>query len=209
MINQKSLNVIYWRNRVKLQLIEYKGGACQRCGYRKPIPSAYDFHHRDPSRKDFGISGKTSSFELLKKEADKCDLLCKNCHAEVHHEITEQNRKERGLPHLEHILTCANPECGKKFTRTKYGQEYCTKHCYHSINKKRCKCCNKIIINPQDDQEYCSHNCMHVGRRKVEWPSKEELIALKSSHSFYAIGKMFHVSHGAVKKWCKKYEIPL
>ncbi|KKL48936.1 hypothetical protein LCGC14_2320510, partial [marine sediment metagenome] len=74
-----------WRIRVKQKLIEYKGSRCQRCGYDKKIPSVYDFHHRDPRKKDFGIgSYKVLNFEKLKKEADKCDLLCKNCHAGVH-----------------------------------------------------------------------------------------------------------------------------
>jgi hypothetical protein len=188
-------------------LIEYKGGACQICGYDKPIPSAYDFHHRDPSQKDFGISGKTKNFELLKAETDKCDLVCKNCHAEIHHNITKQKRKENGLPHLEHILTCANPECGKKFTRTKYGQEYCTKICYWSITKTRCRTCGKVIIKKAEDHIYCDKECQDFGRRKTKWPTQDELKNLCSLYNNVELGIKFGVSEACIRKWKKIYNI--
>ena len=79
----KSEVVIRWRNRVKTKLVEYKGGKCQCCGYNRCI-RALEFHHLDPSQKDFTISGKSKSFETLKKEADKCILVCSNCHKEIH-----------------------------------------------------------------------------------------------------------------------------
>lgn len=74
------------RRNNKKRLIEYKGGKCERCGYNKSIPAVYDFHHLDPNTKDFGLSykGSTRSFDKLKIEVDKCILLCKNCHAEIH-----------------------------------------------------------------------------------------------------------------------------
>jgi len=62
--------------------IEYKGGKCEHCGYDKFI-GALEFHHTDPSKKDpNGL--KKFSFESLKKEIDKCILLCANCHREEH-----------------------------------------------------------------------------------------------------------------------------
>jgi hypothetical protein len=81
------------RRNNKLQLIEYKGGKCANCGYDKMIPGAYDFHHRNPETKEFGIAceGKTKSIKKLKEEADKCDLLCKLCHAEIHHYLELKN----------------------------------------------------------------------------------------------------------------------
>lgn len=68
----------------KIDAIEYKGGKCEACGYDK-CPSALTFHHRDPNEKDPNWRLlKTRTFEQIKKELDKCDLLCRNCHAEVH-----------------------------------------------------------------------------------------------------------------------------
>lgn len=76
--------------KTKLKAVEYKGGKCIVCGYNKSI-RALQFHHLDPSQKDFGISGSTKSFEKLKSELDKCVLLCSNCHAEVHDNLIDIN----------------------------------------------------------------------------------------------------------------------
>jgi hypothetical protein len=82
--------VVNWRKDKKRKLVEYKGGCCEKCGYKKCI-DAFDFHHMDPNQKDFGISAKSYSFERLKKEVDKCILVCKNCHAELHYETKNKN----------------------------------------------------------------------------------------------------------------------
>ena len=76
-------NVIDWRKRKKLELIEYKGSKCCICGYNKCV-QALQFHHLDPKMKDFTISKKSFSIEKLKKEVDKCILVCANCHSEIH-----------------------------------------------------------------------------------------------------------------------------
>lgn len=72
---------------IKHQLIIYKGGKCQRCGYNK-CEGALQFHHLDPSQKDFTIGQQNinNQFDItsLYKEVDKCILLCANCHAEEH-----------------------------------------------------------------------------------------------------------------------------
>jgi transposase len=89
-----SQSVIEWRRRVKIRLVEYKGGECELCGYNKCI-SSLEFHHRNPKEKDFSVSGKTHSFEKLKNEVDKCILVCRNCHGEIHYNIEEEKRLER------------------------------------------------------------------------------------------------------------------
>lgn len=85
----KSQSVIQWRKRKKIELVAYKGGCCEICGYNKSI-SALQFHHRNPNEKDFNISRKSYSFERLKKEVDKCILVCANCHAEIHEKLLEE-----------------------------------------------------------------------------------------------------------------------
>ena len=47
---------------LKIKVVEYKGGKCEVCGYDKNY-AVLEFHHLDPSQKDFGISqnGNTRS----------------------------------------------------------------------------------------------------------------------------------------------------
>jgi 5-methylcytosine-specific restriction endonuclease McrA len=73
------------REKVRLMAVSYKGGRCQVCGYDRCI-EALEFHHLDPTQKDFGISkkGYTRSWEKVKAEIAKCTLLCANCHREIH-----------------------------------------------------------------------------------------------------------------------------
>ena len=79
-------NVSKRRIKNKELLVEYKGGACERCGYNKCI-AALEFHHLDPSTKEFGLTGNTYSLERQKAEADKCILVCANCHREIHNGV--------------------------------------------------------------------------------------------------------------------------
>lgn len=75
------------RHAIKKALVKYKGGQCEICGYNKCI-GALQFHHIDVTIKDFDIAGKYNDGKIdmdqLKAEADKCQLLCANCHAEKH-----------------------------------------------------------------------------------------------------------------------------
>jgi hypothetical protein len=73
------------RKRIKEMLVEYKGGKCVICGYNR-LPAALDLHHMDDSAKSFGLSvrGLTRSWERSRAEADKCILVCANCHREIH-----------------------------------------------------------------------------------------------------------------------------
>jgi 5-methylcytosine-specific restriction endonuclease McrA len=71
----------------KLYFIEKLGGKCCKCGYHKNI-SALEFHHLDPSEKEFGADARhlsNTSMEKLEREIEKCILVCANCHREIHH----------------------------------------------------------------------------------------------------------------------------
>jgi hypothetical protein len=78
------------RQAVKLSLIEEAGGACVICGYDRH-PRALEFHHPDPALKRFPVSngGNSIAIERLRVEAEKCVLLCANCHAEVEAGVAE------------------------------------------------------------------------------------------------------------------------
>ena len=70
----------------KVELIKLKGSECESCGYKKNF-AALEFHHVDPDTKLFQLDLRSLSnrrWEVVLKEADKCCLLCSNCHAELH-----------------------------------------------------------------------------------------------------------------------------
>lgn len=68
-------------------IVGLKGGKCRLCGYDKCI-AALEFHHTDPTQKEFQISKRWSmTDERIKSEIDKCVLLCSNCHRETHWKI--------------------------------------------------------------------------------------------------------------------------
>jgi hypothetical protein len=78
------------QRRRKQELINYKGGKCQTCGYCK-YNGALDFHHIDPTKKEFAPSKLNNwSVERAKSELDKCVLLCSNCHREIHGKLIEE-----------------------------------------------------------------------------------------------------------------------
>jgi len=71
-------------------LVVYKGGKCIICGYSRHF-GAFDLHHTGDSPKSFRLAtdGLTRSWEKTKAEADKCVLLCANCHREIHGGVTQ------------------------------------------------------------------------------------------------------------------------
>lgn len=73
------------RKRLKKKVLEYLGGECIRCGY-KECARALSLHHMNPEEKEFGLSeaGMDKSWERILAEADKCVILCANCHM-AHH----------------------------------------------------------------------------------------------------------------------------
>jgi transposase len=72
------------RRKVKRTLVDEAGGRCRLCGYAEH-PAALQFHHLDPTTKEFHLShkGSTRGIYQMRTEARKCALLCANCHALV------------------------------------------------------------------------------------------------------------------------------
>ena len=91
--------VIKRRKLLKQKALEYKGGRCELCGYNR-CGDALEFHHKNPLRKDFAISGSglTRSWDKVKMELNKCILICANCHREQHQKqrsLLEKSRSKK------------------------------------------------------------------------------------------------------------------
>lgn len=67
---------------------------CSRCP--ETHIACLEFHHRDPTKKDFLLSLGVAKYSVkrLQEEADKCDIICSNCHRKLHWD-EKQTRKER------------------------------------------------------------------------------------------------------------------
>jgi hypothetical protein len=64
-----------------------EGGHCKKCGYDKNL-DALDWHHKDPSTKEFNLSQiriTPKNYNIIIKEIEKCVLVCSNCHREIHY----------------------------------------------------------------------------------------------------------------------------
>lgn len=71
--------------KLRIEIKQHFGGKCLICGYNRCI-DALEFHHKDGSEKSENVGTLISQFSKLKayKEAEKCVLICANCHRELH-----------------------------------------------------------------------------------------------------------------------------
>lgn len=119
----------------KLELVRMMGGECSKCGYHENL-AALDFHHINPSEKEFQLDSRHLSnthMEKILEEAKKCVLLCSNCHREIHYpeqkmdfiESTDYNKKSIFEPKRRQAVC---EYCGKKF-EWKKGKRFCSDEC--------------------------------------------------------------------------------
>ena len=121
----------------KLELVKFRGGKCELCGYIKNI-AVLEFHHINPDEKEFQLDMRhlsNTSLEKLKEEVDKCQLLCANCHRETHNpylgmdEVEDLvNNEAKDKTSFENMSGSICPVCGKRFPKSK-GKIYCSKEC--------------------------------------------------------------------------------
>lgn len=84
----RSSTITSIRHAIKHQLILYKGGKCEICGYNK-CEGSLQFHHLNPKEKDFDLASQYNNgkydIKSLYNEINKCILVCANCHGEIHY----------------------------------------------------------------------------------------------------------------------------
>ena len=81
-------NVIAFRKRIKIALVEAFEHKCNICGLVDEV-CMYDFHHLNPEEKEFGIgnASTTRSKQAYADEAKKCIMLCANCHRKIENNL--------------------------------------------------------------------------------------------------------------------------
>lgn len=203
--------VIDTRKKNKIKLVEYKGGKCEICGYDKCI-DALEFHHLNPQEKEFGIScGNTLKFETLKKEADKCILVCANCHREIHSKIKEEV-KNRNKKETENEINYFSLHKEKRKNKTFVNGidiNSIKNDIVNNLTKKEIS--KKYLISISTLNRLLKRNDIKYQKQnnKLSKLSIEYFLELfKTNGSFTSVGKQLNVSDNALKKWCKKNKLP-
>jgi len=165
---------IYSHHKRKDVLYEKVNNTCQKCGYNKD-KRMLDIHHYDHNHQN-----------------NKCNnlrVLCVWCHIK-HHRLKEEYilpviitfeemQKEIDLFHI-------------KRQRIRKEKIQYSKICI--------KCKNKFKTIAKK-QKYCSHKCAEIGRRKVNRPSREQLLEEIKETNYCAVGRKYGVSDNCIRKW--------
>lgn len=170
----------------------------------------------------FVIGGNLSSFNLNKKirKYNLKEYKCSIC------EISEWLDMELSL-HLDHIngvnndnrldnlrFLCPNCHsqtdtyCGKnKKAIEEFKEKGLKQKRLRKSKKDKCECGrDKLIIS--DKCSSCNNSLEKLSIRKVDRPSKEELLELLWSQSTSSLARFYGVSDNAIRKWAKIYGIP-
>jgi len=161
----------------KIFFVRLLGGKCSKCGYHKNLSSLV-FHHTD--NKDFPLNIRhlsNNSFDKLKKEVDKCVLLCSNCHNELHNPDFDFIKAE------DMINTYGKKQ---KLKRNKKHKTYCID-------------CDDEILSTSIRCKRCSGNY----KRKIkDRPTKEELLFELSQTTQTKMSEKYGVSRTTIRRWC-------
>lgn len=82
----------------RIEAFKRFGERCEDCGLKSSKDNyvVFDFHHLDPSKKEFSFkSGKYISDKNFFRELKKCVMLCSNCHRLRHFEERRLKNPER------------------------------------------------------------------------------------------------------------------
>jgi hypothetical protein len=163
----------------KIHLIDLRGGCCENCGYNKNI-ATFEFHHRDPNQKEHQLDIRklaNSSMEWILSEFDKCDLLCANCHREIHSpNLTLSDVRQLITDLDDNILIdriVNRPKCVD---------------CGCEINYTHTRC----------------RSCSDINKRKVERPELDVLIEELKTKTQEWCAKKYSVTRTTIRRWVDK-----
>lgn len=209
----------YWchRHRRKLRAIKRFGSQCAKCGYDKCI-AALEFHHRDPTSKRFDwYSMRSSGWDKVVIELQKCDLLCANCHRELHYDFAKveaYQQREKVLADRKLVeMICLF--CNKSFKPVRRTQLFCSFKCGCSNRGKQwpddlyrlveifgvVAVAKELVVSHSSvsDRLLLINGTVPPRKRptKIEWPTNLPELVAKSS--MLAVAKDLGVSNKSVR----------
>ena len=189
-MNEKSQTQVLkdYRTRRRQRMFYVMGGCCQVCGYNKCL-ATLEFHHLDPTIKEYGLSTSWSiSWAKTKEELKKCILLCANCHREVH----------AGALDVSNLQSPFDQEKADEITQT-----------IKEIKQHQRYYCHKCGIEIASNKAYYCVDCAKLMSRKAVRPNREELKKEVRENSFLSLSEKYQVSDNAIRKWCKAEGLPI
>lgn len=208
-VSMSSKNTTEYRHRVKKSLVYAFDNKCYLCKHTFPI-KVYEFHHLKPSEKRFQLGRNTHSIPNVMCEAQKCIMLCPNCHRMVTLGYTLLPNK-----------TCSN------FNKDKFTD------IYNSLKSNKSKLSmiltkdtlvnylkmgysltdigNLYNVRRQTVSKYCSLYNINLNNYKTTLSNilnRDTLKELIRTLPFTQIAIRYGVTDNAIRKLCKKYKLP-
>lgn len=185
-----SKRVMSWRTKAKAKLVRIAGGSCRLCGYDKCV-SALEFHHVDPSEKEFAITANTNtrSFATMINEVRKCILVCANCHREIHSGLVDSELVEERRFIDEDVVYeyTEGVDQAKLEERSRREEEQ---------RAKTQKITDWYKLHPHADHRI----------KKVDWSQHDVAMLIKEHGSYEAVGRFLGITGAAVKRRLKYLE---
>lgn len=186
----------YWRTQIKARGVQALGGKCAICGGVFD-DCCYDFHHLNPTTKDFNISDQNTngarSWLYIRDELKKCALLCANCHRRYHNALVDFDTEK------------------SYFNEDFYDWDLCnvnavdTKTGLPLDNPQRLIC--PTCGGPKSARALQCVKCSGIHTTHFE-VTREELKELIYTLPFTAIGVRFGVTDNAIRKRCIALGLP-
>lgn len=184
-IKEHNIDYSHFTGRAK----EYKNG--------KKV-DIYKYLSNEISTKASDLKKRLYSLGLKENKCEICGISewnGKPISCQLHH--IDGNNKNNNIDNLQ--ILCPNCHSQTENFRNKIVERY------NKSEKRYCKICGREITK---NASMCSV-CSHENRRKVERPSKEQLINdWKENKCMVKLSIKYGVSDTAVRKWFKYYNLP-
>ncbi len=184
------------KKRLVVQIMnEYKRTkGCCFCGQN--VSCCLDFHHKDPSIKEYNVSRLISSKSIKKivEEVKKCLLVCANCHRQIHDGLLDTKDKD----------TCSDLTLDMFDSVQSSAKDHKNNVAKKLATKEKFRCsCGKVI----DRESIRCVKCHAEHNSSDKWPSNEELQAMLLEKPAAQIAKELDIADTAIVKRCRKYGI--
>lgn len=156
----------------KLKAIKLLNSKCSKCNSRNIFH--LEFHHINQDTKKYVINQIwIRNWDFIKKEVQKCVLLCRNCHNELHHGNPTQlfKKSKKQILDIKRIYHCE--ECGYDKKQTVLDIHHINKnkefnfsnYCRSQTNSK---CIKKISKEINECKVLCKncHKSKHINVKK-------------------------------------------